>query len=240
MARKIFLDVGAHLGETLEEVVKDEYLFDIIHCFEPMKQPFTKLKKRFDRERFAQYGQKDSHPKIFYHNFGLSDSTAQKTIYGSGAGASIFSNKGDINSKQSQKCDFLSASQFFRQNLTKEDVIIVKLNCEGAEILILRDLLRSGEIFKINNVMIDFDAVKIPSLKTEPTILLEEMKRADFRNYALCRGVMRGATHSKRIANWLNGLDIAAQIIKNPPHLAKKIYIDFQKWRNLMPLKDKG
>lgn len=33
---RIFLDVGAHDGQTLAEVLKPEYRFDRVYAFEPM------------------------------------------------------------------------------------------------------------------------------------------------------------------------------------------------------------
>jgi len=33
--KKVFLDIGAHLGETLSEIRKEQYGFDRIVCFEP-------------------------------------------------------------------------------------------------------------------------------------------------------------------------------------------------------------
>ena len=228
--RKIFLDVGAHVGETLEEVIKDEYLFDVIHCFEPMPQPFAKLVARF-----GQSGGKSSCRRIFLHNFGLSDLNGEKEIYGQGLGASLFSDKKDVNLKQSTLCRFVRASDFFREHLTQHDLVVMKLNCEGAEIAIMQDLLDERQAFKITNVMIDFDARKIPHMAKKPKELLRRFKREGFKNYSLCRGVMRGKTHEQRIRNWLSGLFFADKIMRHPPSIFLRARVNAARWKNLLP-----
>ena len=42
---KIFLDIGSHIGQTLQEVTKEKYAFDKIVCFEPSSFCLDKLKK---------------------------------------------------------------------------------------------------------------------------------------------------------------------------------------------------
>ena len=77
---KIFLDVGGHLGETLNEILKKKYYFDKIYCFEPSKKCFQSLRKF-----------KDSRLKIF--NFGLSNKNQNIKLYNPGlVNASIFTN----------------------------------------------------------------------------------------------------------------------------------------------------
>ena len=42
---KIFIDIGAHTGETLLEVTKEKYAFEKIVCFEPSSFCLDKLEK---------------------------------------------------------------------------------------------------------------------------------------------------------------------------------------------------
>ena len=65
--RKIFLDVGGHFGETLEEVLKPKYGFDLVHCFEPIPDCYARIKSVFASEISAG--------KLQVHNFGLSNRT---------------------------------------------------------------------------------------------------------------------------------------------------------------------
>ena len=45
---RIFLDIGAHTGETLNEVLKEKYAFDRVICFEPSNICMPSLKKYAD------------------------------------------------------------------------------------------------------------------------------------------------------------------------------------------------
>ena len=42
---KIFLDIGSHIGQTLQEVTKEKYAFDKIYCFEPSLLCIESLEK---------------------------------------------------------------------------------------------------------------------------------------------------------------------------------------------------
>lgn len=50
--RRSFLDVGAHLGETLAEVVKPAWAFDVVVAFEPSKRNLPALEP-FASERVS-------------------------------------------------------------------------------------------------------------------------------------------------------------------------------------------
>ena len=222
--RKIFLDVGAHIGQTLQEAIKDDYLFDAIHCFEPMSEPFAALGK-MAREANAKPDPQNQNvfklgeKTIILNNFGLANISGERIVYGSGVGASLYGGdrrheEQNIDRSLTATCAFVEASDYFRQHFVQNDLLIVKMNCEGAEVEILKNLLESGEIFKIANVMIDFDARKIKNMRTEPYKLIKRFRKQGFRNYNLHFEVMMGGTYA--IRNWLESLSFAKTIIKNP------------------------
>ena len=130
---KIFLDVGGHLGETLDEVLKPNYRFDIIHCFEPQVECYEMLKNKYQ-------------DWVELHNFGLADFDDMRGLYGEGMGASLFADKQDIDDSQRAKCRFVRASSFIKEHVKQDDLAVMKLNCEGGEVLILRDLIQGASI----------------------------------------------------------------------------------------------
>ena len=227
MQKKVFLDIGAHKGESLSGILNDDYLFDEIHCFEPMPEPFAVLKKCFEGKGRA---------KVFFHNFGLADFSGEQEIYGKDVGASMFADKVDIDNRLAEKCAFVRATDFYKEHLNKEDLIIMKLNCEGGEIAILNDLLDSGEIFKNDHMMIDFDARKIPSMHDKPREVLRRLKEAKYKNYYLRLAVIRGETPFR---NWLGHLPCANQIVKTPLTTREKIYAHIVQLKGYLPLKRK-
>ncbi|MEO1778132.1 MAG: FkbM family methyltransferase, partial [Pseudomonadota bacterium] len=195
--RKIFLDVGGHFGQTLEEVLKPLYQFDVIYCFEPFPPCFEILQDTFDD------------PRLTLLPYGLSNVTGSLTFHSNGAGdmgSSVKAHDGDQKSIVTE-CPFVEASAFFRDHIRDDDLVVMKLNCEGSECDIMNDLIDSGEASKIGNVMIDFDVRKYPNHTHEEPALKARMAETGFTNFSLCEEVMRGGRgHQGRIANWLRSI----------------------------------
>lgn len=188
--RKIFLDVGTHIGQTLEEVTKPCYDFDLIMSFEPSVPQFLEAVKR--------YGD-----KALIFNFGLYHSSGWISLFGDNAnmGASIFKEKNDVDDL-SRKVLMYEVSSLFN-TFSNNDCIIMKLNCEGSEIAIMNDLIDNGQIWKLWNVMIDFDIKKVPGKEHLADELINRMDSIGFNRYSLCENVMIGKTHQDRIRHWL-------------------------------------
>ena len=54
---KIFLDVGAHKGQTLKIALEEKYGFDKIYCFEPVSECCDVLRTyRDERVTICEYG----------------------------------------------------------------------------------------------------------------------------------------------------------------------------------------
>lgn len=156
---KIFLDVGAHFGETVKIALEDKYNFNKIYCFEPVLECVDELKKIKDN-------------RVTVCKYGLWNKNCTKLIYNPRSkGASLYKDKFKHEVK-SQEIKLKSSSEWFKKNLKTNDKIHLKINCEGAEIAILDDLINTGEYKKIDVLMVDFDVRKIPSQKH----LMEEMK----------------------------------------------------------------
>ncbi|PTX01821.1 FkbM family methyltransferase [Pararhodobacter aggregans] len=194
--RKIFLDVGGHVGQSLEEVLKPLYSFDVVYCFEPFPAHAEVIRNRFSdpRLRLIEYGLSNVTGPLEFHSDGLDD-----------MGASVKKREGETKSIVT-RCDFVRASDFFRDHIAADDLVVMKLNCEGSECDIMNDLMDSGEIIKIDNVMIDFDVRKFAHLAQEEPKLKQRMAATGFDRFSLCERVMKGRTHQKRIANWLRSI----------------------------------
>ena len=195
----VFLDVGAHVGQTLEEVTRPKYAFRTIYSFEPMPIQFNHLVRAFR-----------SYDNVQLCDYGLGDSTRTTTLYGANehCESSIYADKTDVASIMQTECVIVDASNWFSRNLTSDDTVIMKINTEGSEIPIMYSLIESKEIFKIHNVMLDFDCRRVPSMAHHETLLLERLAEIGFTRFSLCDNVMRGATHQKRIENWLSTIDV--------------------------------
>lgn len=192
----IFLDVGAHEGQTLEEVTKEKYGFEV-YAYEPMPYQYMVLQARFGD---------NPHVKLF--NCGLADEDTYAPLYGDNKAmdATMFKEKRDTpHPEHVTLCRFVNASDVFRS--LPEGELIVKLNCEGAEVAILDSLVHTGMIHRALEIMIDFDIRKVDGQEGEEARITDLLHWAGFDRYSLAEQVMRGATHQERIAHWLKGIE---------------------------------
>jgi FkbM family methyltransferase len=189
---KVFLDVGAHKGETVKAVRDPKYRFDRIVCFEPVRSCVDTLRRLQD-------------PRVEVCAFGLWKETCERPIFQPGAlGASIFHDKGLSDSYE--KALFVSATEWFRSNIGQADVVYAKLNCEGSECDLLDDLLDSGEITKIRHLLIYFDVRKIPSQRHREAEVRTRLLDHPTISVALGEQYRSGLTHVAQIQSWLDAV----------------------------------
>lgn len=189
----VFVDVGAHEGQTLEEVDNGSYLFDRILALEPMPAQYAKL---------VAHGWSD---RVTLFPFGLLDTTGTFNVYGNNdiMESSVYAEKRDADATVVTPCLFEQASLFLDHELGPDDVVVMKLNCEGAEVPILHDLVTTGAIHQLKEVMIDFDIRKVTGREGDEQVVLARMAEVGFRRWVLSEQVMIGATHQQRIGHWL-------------------------------------
>jgi FkbM family methyltransferase len=189
---KVFLDVGAHRGQSLEAVLEKD--FDRIHCFEPVSINWPALKELADKRTRIE-------------KFGLWNRTADVELFDPGTkGAGMWvkdKRRKDLKITR-ELCKFQRASDWFRDNLAADDEVYLKLNCEGCECDILDDLLDSGEFAKVRYVMVDFDVRKISAMAHRQAEIMERLSAYPAPRVMVSRAAMVGDTHKARIHHWLS------------------------------------
>ena len=160
--RKVFIDIGAHIGESIEIASSKKYNFDVIYAVEP--SPYCqKYLNKF----------KDQRIKIIPFGFGSENKST--ILFGSGSvGASIFLEKTPYWAVN-EKINILKFSEWYLYNITKNDLVWIKLNAEGAELEIIQEL-RYIHTRKIVSILISFDVEKIPSLQKEKKELIKKLE----------------------------------------------------------------
>jgi len=191
-----FLDIGAHKGRVLKIALHKKYNFDRLYSFEPVKENCDFIREVYIDDR------------LVVNDFGLLDKTCEQLIYCAGSqGASVFKKKPQPEKKKylnDELCQFVKASDWFKDNLSVNDYIVVTMNCEGSEIDILNDLLSSGEYDKIDYIMIDFDVRKIEGMKHLEKEMIKKLNKLGKSNYILNYEIRdKGAKHRERIEYWL-------------------------------------
>lgn len=215
---KVFLDIGAHVGETLVTVRDHKWGFESIVCFEPAHSCWPRLNALADdRVQVCRFGLWDKDESLDLHNPGA-------------IGASMSADKDVVTS--TTLCEFRNAATWFEQNVRQEDTVYAKINAEGAEVEIIRCLAEAHQLAKIDHLLVHFDVRKVPGKRhqeAEARAMLEavgvEYVSADEIQFG---GVYRGTR------NWLawchagRGRDLRFKVL---PRLAFGIR------RRLYPLK---
>jgi len=217
---KIFLDIGSHVGQTLLEVTKEKYAFDKIVCFEPSRVCLKELKK------FAENDE-----RIVICNFGLSNRNQDTELFHPGTlGGSIY--KDDdyfVDKEKVEKIQLCDANEWFKNNTNPNDYIVVKTNCEGSEVDIIDSLIDGNFMKNIYSFLITFDIREHEEFQYREIEIRKRLKQEKLKNYCFSDDVMIGASHEKRIENWLTlfGIDSPS---RDTGFLRKIHYKEFLKY----------
>lgn len=211
--RAVFLDIGAHWGETLEEVLSPLWRFDAVYAFEPDPECVAVLEQRFAADRATG--------KLIVVAAALSDRDGEAELFGGneGGGASLYAEKSDIDPNRRKTIQLIRTRDFFARTFGPDDLILAKLNCEGGEVPILNDLAASGEINKIARLVVDFDIRKVRGKRSLAKATMNAMRGAGFHRFLLTENVMVGPDAQARTRNALAAMPEAAAFCADPAQL---------------------
>jgi len=180
---RIFLDVGAHQGQTIELLLRPRFKIDHIVGFDPSPLCHDILKNKFSGK-----------DKVSIINTGLWSKTCEMDLHNEGSqGGTVHEDYQTTCNPEPRvtRCKFVKASDWFRDNVSSEDEVFLKLNCEGSECEIIMDLLDSGEYSKVKATFIDFDVRKSPTAKPQEDQLRARMKTEGISNIHVYMGDAR-------------------------------------------------
>lgn len=184
---KVFLDVGAHTGQTL--TAAQRWGFDRIECFEPVAENCAVLKELADK-------------RTVINPFGLWNKTASVPIYDPGSqGGSIW--KRPQRSTKSELCRMVRASDWLRENVHSCDEVWMKINAEGAEIDIINDMLDTDTFQRVSFLEVMWDAHKIPAVASRLAAVQARLANYPPPQVMSSKDVKPAKTHVARIDNWL-------------------------------------
>jgi FkbM family methyltransferase len=191
--KKIFIDVGGYEGDASLAALDPLFGFDKVYCFEPVRRCAEFIAHRIPDSRFELC------------NVALADVDGKARIFGPGSVAgSLFADHDHVDPSTVESCDVVRATTVLEPLLAGGARVWLKLNCEGAEIPIVEDLLASGLFARLESVLLDLDARKIPSLAGRLRHVLELLDRIDRRNWFYPEEVQYGQQSTfGGIRNWL-------------------------------------
>jgi len=171
---RIFLDVGSHQGQTIELLLQPRFKVDHIIGFDPSPLCLDILNRKFNnntRVKIVKAGLWSETCEMLLHNEGSQGGTVHEDY------------ETTCNpEKRVTRCQFIKASDWFRDNISSDDEIFLKINAEGSECEIVLDLINSGEYDKVKATLIDFDVRKSPSQKHKEDELRERMEAENISN----------------------------------------------------------
>ena len=189
---RVFIDVGGYHGESSRAALDPLFEFDRIFCFEPVGSCAAKIRTINNRRLVViEACLLDRNGQLPIHNPG----TLAASIYGD---APVYG--GEFTA---QTVNAIDVVDFFASFLGPDDEVWMKLNCEGAECDILDRLLGSRHLEILKNVLVDFDAGKIPSQHHRVPATMAKLGEKGV-NYCVPEDVQFGMVNNfGGIRNWL-------------------------------------
>lgn len=186
---KVMIDVGAHIGETLGVAMDPTWAFDRIYSFEPAPVCWPALEAMAD-------------DRVRILHFGLWSSDETMTLYDPGAiGASVHRSKEPDG--PAVEIEVRDAAEWFRDNVDAGDQVVMKLNCEGAECEVLDRLLDTGELAKVDELLVHFDVRKVPGLESREAETRRRLDQAGI-SYRPAEQLFFGRNTPEKTRNWLS------------------------------------
>lgn len=151
---RVFVDIGGYLGHSTLAALDPIFGFDRILCFEPVPQLADKIRAIGDK-------------RLIVIEAALSDKDGKAVLYHPGTLAgSLFADAPSFGGESVPiEIATLRASSVLPTLIPASAFVRTKFNCEGAEVLIIRDLLQSSNNQLAEQILqgalIDFDIDKI-------------------------------------------------------------------------------
>ena len=167
--------------------------FDKVYCFEPVPSLADAIRKRIQS------------PKVKVICSALADRDGTSNLYRAGSLAgSLFSDSPEYGEHLGTiKIQLTRASRFLAETINEADFVRMKFNCEGSEVVVIRDLIDHGQSRLLDGALVDFDAEKIHSLSGVADKLRTEIKNQGIRIFEPPEVQHGMITNFGGVRNWL-------------------------------------
>jgi len=181
--KKIFIDCGAHMGESLEAFCKlyedsEEYQ---AYCFEDSaKKQFKVSFEHISKKCLEQNKIKSAE----WFNKAVWVEDGEITFYDAGGeGSSVIERKYGQNPR---KIECFDLSSWIKRNFSLEDHIILKIDLEGAEYEVLNKMYNDKTIDYINKIYCELHGLKCGRSIEESVELIEKAEKFNHKLYIWC------------------------------------------------------
>ncbi len=134
----LVFDVGGYIGNFSDKIISK--FNPQIYIFEPVKSYYLVLKDKY----------KDNE-KVKIHNIGLSDRTRSELISVAGDASSMF-----VNSDEKEEIKLVDIVEFMKESHLNGTIDLLSINIEGGEYPLLKRIIESGLIKRVENLQVQF------------------------------------------------------------------------------------
>ena len=201
---KVFIDVGAYNGDTLK--LAGQYDYEQIHCFEPSIQHHQAIIRTIVENSWRN--------RVQLHKFGLGNRYERQRLYGAGTdGASIYKAKRHTSSTI-EDIEIFPAGDWFQAAIREDDEVHLKINVEGAEIPIMNDLINNRQLWKVRELCLFYDCMKVPGHEPMMPMMERKLKQYPHLDNRLCinkkvveYGDPKLGENRTFVVNWLKSIN---------------------------------
>jgi lipopolysaccharide transport system ATP-binding protein len=175
----ITIDCGANVGDVTAKMVEKGAT---VYAFEPNPFAFERLQKRFEGNKNVVcinkgvWDKKGTMP--LYLHYKNDDDPIKWSV-----SASLLSFKQNVDKDNYVEVELVDLKEFI--DSLEQDVQLMKLDVEGAEIEILNKLINTGTITKIKQVLVETHEKQMPELFEPTKQLREQIKTQKLQNINL-------------------------------------------------------
>ena len=176
---KVFIDLGAYDGDTIEKAMKLFPDMDYYYGFEPYSANFNALQKKLGKDKRVKLykvavGVKTGKQRLY------SLSYKYFALHGKQVGASLIKEKSNINNDTYSIVKVINFSKFLKYTFKKDDLIILKVDIEGMEYELLNHLIETGMIEYINEIYCEWHHHKMPSYDDIHKQTIEKLQKLGY------------------------------------------------------------
>ena len=176
----IAIDCGANIGKITEHLCKSGA---DVYCFEPNPYAFKVLQDRFSGMQNVHLFQKGVYDKNSFMKLYLHKKHSDEDEVRRSTASSLLDFKYNINNKKYVEVQIIDLCEFIES--LNHRVRILKMDVEGVEFAILKKIIDSDVIGKIDYIFLETHDHKIPELKAEAQAVRKLIKKRKIENINL-------------------------------------------------------
>ncbi|KAF0240211.1 MAG: methyltransferase FkbM [Planctomycetota bacterium] len=182
---RIFVDLGAYRGDTLELAMLTCPPFDRYYAFEPCDASFRTMEKAFKGRPgveciHAAAGTADGTTRLYHHEDASGWFRRLFANENAGEGHSTMATKTNVDTRSFETVPVVDLSRFLREHAKPEDEVVLKVDIEGGEYDLLEKLLADGAIDLVDKLYCEWHRHKMPVAEGRHEALLEKLAKSGY------------------------------------------------------------